>query len=153
MSAIKSSVTFAASIDKQLDVVKAAITDLAWSKWVPFLKADKFESDVAGSKRVCILASPDPQMDGYEMRETIDENNKEEGRLAYSIENPPMPVQNLHGVIETTQTETGQVVVSWTSYFEAEPEVLEQVRPMTIQMYQMGLQGLETYLQGQVKAE
>ncbi|WP_274704403.1 SRPBCC family protein [Acaryochloris thomasi] len=35
--------------------------------------------------------------------------------------------------------------MSWTATFDAEPDVLEEVRPMMIQMYQMGLQGLEAY--------
>ena len=149
MSKIQSSVTFAMKIEAPLEIVRAAIADPSWSKWVPFLKSDRCEGDSAGSQRTCTLSHPDPQMDGYQLQETIVENDKAAGRFAYAIENPPMPVENLKGCIETTQIEGGTVIASWTAQFEAAPEILAEVRAMTIQMYQMGLQGLETYARSQ----
>lgn len=144
MTKTASSVTFAMLIDAQLEAVRDAVHDPAWSKWVPFLKSDTCHGDTAGSDRVCVMAHPDPAMDGYELQEKITENDRAAGRFAYAITNPPFPVENLGGVVTTEQTEAG-VMAHWTATFDADPETLEMVRPMMVQSYQVALQGLEAH--------
>lgn len=148
---IRASVTFATSIDAPLSVVRAAINDPSWNKWVPFLQATEYRSETAGSNRVCTMAAPGTEMDGYQLQETIEENNKEEGRFIYALHNPPLPVDNLLGTVEAKEDEMGKVIATWTATFEATPDVLDQAQPTMIQMYQGALMGLEVYAQQQTQ--
>ena len=151
MSTIQSSITFATPIDAPLEQVRDAITDPAWHKWLPFLSATEYEGTAAGSRRVCTMASPDPQMNGYVLQETIEGVDEGAGRLSYAIQNPPMLVENLRGSVEASQNEAGQVIATWTATFSSSAEALEQSRPLMLHMYQLGLQGLEAYAQEQAK--
>lgn len=149
MSKINSSVTFAMTLDAPLSEVRKAIADPEWHKWAPFLTNTVCEGSMAGSKRVCTMASPDPTMNGYKLQETIEDIDEEAGLLAYSIQNPPMPVENLAGVVEASANEADEVIVTWAATFEAEPDTLEQIRLVMVETYQAGLQGLEAYAQAQ----
>ncbi|MFO6464211.1 SRPBCC family protein [Jannaschia sp. KMU-145] len=144
MTKTASSVTFATLLGAPLDAARDAVHDPAWSKWIPFLKSDTCHGDTAGSARVCVMAHPDPAMDGYELQETIVENDRERGRFAYTIANPPFPVENLGGTVTTEQTDDG-VLATWTATFEADAETLEMVRPMMLQSYRAALAGLDAH--------
>ncbi|UWR14893.1 SRPBCC family protein [Sulfitobacter sp. M368] len=144
MTKTSASVSFATHIDAPLDAVRAAVHDPAWSNWIPFLKSDTCHGDTAGSARVCVMAHPDPQLDGYELQETIVENDRDTGRFGYAIKNPPFPVENLGGVVTTEQTDNG-VLAIWTAHFDADPAVLEEIRPMMVQSYHAAFQGLESH--------
>ena len=146
---VKASVTFATSINAPLAVVRAAISDPSWNKWVPFLGAAEYQSETAGSRRICTMTAPGTEMDGYQLRETIEENNKDAGRFIYTLQNPPLPVENFLGTVEANEDGKGNVVASWTATFEATPDVLEQAQLTLIQMYQGALTGLEAYAQKQ----
>lgn len=150
MSMIRSSVTYSQPMTAPLDAVRRAVADPAWSRWIPFLSSDRCDSEsgAVGSGRVCVMAHPDPQLDGYELRETIVENDVEAGRFGYTIANPPMPVENLGGTIEIAPAEDGTVIATWTAAFDATAENLAAVRPMMLQSYRGAFAGLDAHANG-----
>lgn len=88
---------------------------------------------------------PGTEMDDYEQKETILGVDMEVGSLAYSIENPPMPLSDFSGSVAAKSAEDGSTTVVWTANFQADPENVEMLRSAIIGQYQEGIGALEAY--------
>ncbi|MEO0783825.1 MAG: SRPBCC family protein [Pseudomonadota bacterium] len=138
-------VTVAQKISAPVDKARAAITDPQWEKWLPFIKSAECAGTSAGSSRVCVMDMPGTEMDGYELKETILGVDADAGSLAYSIENPPMPLSNFSGSVVAQSGEDGSTTVVWTANFQADSENVEMLRGAIIGQYQAGIGALEAY--------
>lgn len=136
------SVTYATIVNGDLDDVRTAIANPAWHHWIPFLSHSECSGAKPGDVRVCTMKDPGGKMDGFQVRETILENDQAAGRFSYSIENPPLPVMNLVGTVETKQA-GDKTLVMWTAKYQVADENAEMVRSHVVQLYQGALMGLE----------
>ncbi|MEL6433187.1 MAG: SRPBCC family protein [Pseudomonadota bacterium] len=138
-------VSVAQKIAAPVAKARAAITDPQWEKWLPFIKSADCAGTAAGSSRVCVMDMPGTDMDNYELKETILGIDAEAGRLAYSIENPPMPLSDFSGSVEAQSREDGSTTIVWTANFKADAENVEMLRGAIIGQYQAGISALEAY--------
>lgn len=136
------SVTYATVVNGDIENVRTAIANPAWHHWIPFLSHSECSGANAGDVRVCTMKDPGGKMDGFQIRETILENNRAAGRFRYSIENPPLPVMNLVGTVETKKT-GDKTLVMWTAQYDVSDENAEMVRSHVVQLYQGALMGLQ----------
>ncbi len=123
-------------------------TDAVWTAvrtfggveaWIPMIAASEVEGQGAGATRVCTTG------DGGRLVERLEELDDDAKRLAYSIVDSPLPVQNYRSTMSVLPAGTGSLVV-WNASFDVVGAEPAEVESMMRDVYASGLDGLDAFL-------
>jgi hypothetical protein len=109
--------------------------------WFPIIETCRVEGDGPGALRYMTVAG------GGEIKDTIEEIDDINMRLAYLRPLSPFPVTYYKGTVEVFKSYDGLGVVVWTIDFESQPEDAASVAELVRGAINEGIDGMEKDLQ------
>ncbi|HKK46409.1 MAG TPA: SRPBCC family protein [Balneolaceae bacterium] len=82
--------------------------------------------------------------DGGEVKEKLESLDVDNRILTYSIVESPMPIENYIGILEVKSIDNGQSKFIWSSEFEADEGVEDEMKEAMEGLYTLGVEGLKS---------
>jgi len=82
--------------------------------------------------------------DGGEVKEKLESLDVDNRVLTYSIAESPMPIENYTGTLEVKSIDNGQSEFIWSSEFEADEGVEDEMKEAMEGLYTLGVEGLKS---------
>lgn len=105
--------------------------------WFPIIETCKTAGEGVGAVRYMTLAG------GGKIRDTVEEIDDANMRLAYLRPVSPFPVSHYRGTVEVFESYDGLGVVAWTIDFESQPADAASVAELVRNAIGDGLDGME----------
>lgn len=108
-------------------------------KWFPLVSACRLEGSGAGARRFYTLPN------GAEVQERIDEVDRNQMRVRYSITKAALPVDGYVGTVVVKAVDDAHSEIAWHAEYSPAPEHAAELREMLRGAIAEGINGLEAY--------
>ena len=119
------------------DVWKLVSNFNGLDKFVEAITESSIESSGVGAVRTLTL------QDGGKVKEKLESLDNDRRILTYSIVDSPMPIQNYKGIIQVREISDTQSLFTWSSTFETDEGVEDEMKEAMEELYSLGVEGLK----------